>query len=246
MAQSKAWAVIAGVGSGTGSFVARRFAKNYAVALLARKASNISSIVDDINNAGGEAYGISADTSNASSVEAAFEEIKQKMGGAQLAAAVYNVGGGLVRKPFLELNEDDIEGGWASSGRGSFNFAQAVLPLLLARAESSPEYPPTLIFTGATAALKASARGATFASGKFAMRAIAQSLAREFGPQGIHVAHAIIDGVIDIEKSKGYMADQVEAKISPEAIADAYWFLHTQPRTCFTNELDIRPAVEKW
>ena len=109
------------------------------------------------------------------------------------------------------------------SRRGSFLFSQAVIPLLIAQAEASPEYPPTLIFTGATAALKASARGATFAAGKFALRAIAQSLAREFGPQGIHVAHAIIDGVIDIEKSKGYDLGHPEAKISPEAVSQFSW-----------------------
>ena len=111
--------------------------------------------------------------------------------------------------------------------------------------------------------MKGSAQLASFASGKFAMRAVAQSLARELGPQGIHVVHAIIDGVIDIEKSKAYLADQPDAKISPEAvcpavfarlllysnfiqIADTYWFLHTQPRSCFTHELDLRPAIEKW
>ena len=161
------------------------------------------------------------------------------MGDAKLAAAVYNVGGGLVRKPFLELAQEDIEAAWAANGyetvcfeflraatdmplvssRGSFLFSQEVLPLLLAQAEGSPEYPPTLILTGATAALKASANFAAFAAGKFAMRAIAQSLAREFGPKGIHVAHAIVDGVIDIEKSKGYDLGHPEAKISPAAVS---------------------------
>ena len=100
-------------------------------------------------------------------------------------------------------------------------FSRAVIPLLLSQAQSNPEYPPTLIFTGATAAMKGSAQLASFASGKFAMRAVAQSLARELGPQGIHVVHAIIDGVIDIEKSKAYLADQPDAKISPEAVCPA-------------------------
>jgi NADP-dependent 3-hydroxy acid dehydrogenase YdfG len=101
------------------------------------------------------------------------------------------------------------------------------------------------------------------------MRALAQSLAREFGPRGVHVTHAIIDGVIDIERTKDWKFDEPDAKISPHAvrypeipglvsqareekylttrqIADSYWYLHTQPRTCFTNELDIRPYIEKW
>ena len=78
------------------------------------------------------------------------------------------------------------------------------------------------------------------------MRALAQSLAREFGPKGVHTVHAIIDGVIDIERTKDYHFEHEDAKIKPEAIADSYWYLHTQPRTCFTNELDIRPYIEKW
>ncbi|KAJ9604161.1 hypothetical protein H2200_011684 [Cladophialophora chaetospira] len=240
----RAWAVIAGVGSGTGSSIARRFAKNYAVALLSRKSSNFEPIVQEINDAGGKAFGINADTSDAQSIKMAFEQLKKETGG-KLAAAVYNVGGGLVKKPFLELKEEELEAAWGANGRGGFLFAQEVLPLLLAQAETSPQYPPTLIFTGATAALKASATFLTFAAGKFAVRAIAQSLAREFGPKGIHVAHAIIDGVIDIEKSKNFDLGP-EAKISPDAIADAYWFLHTQPRTCFSQEIDLRPAREKW
>lgn len=119
--------------------------------------------------------------------------------------------------------------------------------------------------------MKGSALCSAFATGKFAMRALAQSLAREFGPKGVHVAHAIIDGVIDIERTKEWKFDAPDAKISPHAvslqprhlkttllpywterpdilaqIADSYWYLHTQPRTCFTNELDIRPYIEKW
>jgi NAD(P)-dependent dehydrogenase (short-subunit alcohol dehydrogenase family) len=102
--------------------------------------------------------------------------------------------------------------------RGAFHFSQAVLPLLLETINRDPEYPPTLIFTSATAAMKGSANCAAFATGKFAMRALAQSLAREFGPKGIHVNHAIIDGVIDIERTKGYKFDHPDAKIKPEAV----------------------------
>ena len=104
---------------------------------------------------------------------------------------------------------------------GAYLFSRAALPLLLAAASSSPalEYPPTLIFTGATASVKGSALCSSFATGKFAMRALAQSLAREFGPKGVHVAHAIIDGVIDIPRTKEWKLEGEDAKISPEAVS---------------------------
>ncbi|KAJ9626123.1 uncharacterized protein PV06_05082 [Exophiala oligosperma] len=246
MSSQKAWAVVAGVGPGTGASVARRFAQTYSVALLARNPANYEPLVKEIEAAGGKAIGISTDCSDSKSVKSAFEQLKKETGGASLAAAIYNVGGRFVRKPFLDLSEEEFEAGWEANGRGAFLFSQAVLPLLLNTVNSSPEYPPTLIFTSATAAMKGSANCSSFATGKFAMRALAQSLAREFGPKGIHVSHAIIDGVIDIERTKDYKFDHPDAKIKPEAIADSYWYLHTQPRTCFTNELDIRPYVEKW
>ena len=132
------------------------------------------------------------------------------------------------------------------SSLGAAHFSQAVLPLLLETEKASLEYPPTLIFTSATAALRGGALFSSFATGKFALRALSQSLAREFGPKGVHVAHAIIDGVIDIPRTKDWKFDAPDAKISPEGIADSYWHVHTQPRTSFTYELDIRPYIEKW
>lgn len=130
---------------------------------------------------------------------------------------------------------------------GLFNFAQCTIPLLLASASDSP-HPPTLIVTGATASVRGSARFGDFAAGKFAVRALCQSLAREFGPQGVHVAHAIVDGVIDIPRTKAYSVNGggPDSKIDPDAIADSYWYLHTQPRSHFTHELDTRPFVEKF
>ena len=129
---------------------------------------------------------------------------------------------------------------------GGYHFSQAVLPSLLQTLESSPQHPPTLIFTSATAAMRGGNAFSSFATGKFAMRALSQSLAREFGPKGVHVVHAIIDGVIDIPRTKEWKFDAPDAKINPDSIADSYWHLHTQPRTSFTHEFDIRPYCEKW
>jgi len=246
---NKFYAIIAGVGAGTGRACALKFAKSYPVVLLARNEDNFKPIVEEINKAGGHAVGISTDVADSKSVDNAFATIKKELGDAALAAAIFNVGGRFVRKPFLELSLDDFEAGYDANGRGLFLFSQKVIPLLLQSAKSSP-FPPSLILTGATASVKGSANCASFASGKFAMRAIGQSLAREFGPQGVHVAHAIIDGVIDIPRTKewsGNVNGGVEdGLLSADAIAESYWYLHTQPKSSFTQEIDMRPYVEKF
>jgi NAD(P)-dependent dehydrogenase (short-subunit alcohol dehydrogenase family) len=162
-------------------------------------------------------------------------------------AAVFNASGRFVRKPFLDLTEDEFFAGLDVSGRGAFLFSKAFLPLLLNSVNQSPTHPPTLIFTGATASVKANALMSSFTTGKFALRALSSSLAKEFGPKGVHVSHAIIDGVIDIPRTKEWMKDAgPDAKIAADGIADSYWNLHTQPRSAFTWEVDIRPYVEKW
>jgi len=244
---SKFYSVVAGVGAGTGRSVALKFAKTYPVALLARDPANYESIVKEIKDNGGEAIGISTDVSSASSVKSAFAEIQKEFKGKKLAAAIFNVGGKFVRKPFLEMTEEEYEAGYQANGKGFYLFAQATLPLLLESVDSSL-HPPSLIITGATASLRGSANMSSFASGKFALRATGQSLAREFGPKGIHIAHAIIDGVIDIPRTKDWQANGgvEDGKINSDAIADSYWYLHTQPRSHFTQELDMRPYVEKF
>ncbi|KAK4973226.1 hypothetical protein LTR66_007607 [Elasticomyces elasticus] len=244
---SKAFAIVAGVGPGTGAAVARKFGAAYPVVLLARNPDNYESTVKEINNSGGKAIGISTDVSSASSIKDAMRKIEQEFGKGGCAAAIFNASGRFVRKPLLDMTEEEFTAGYDVSCKGAFLFSQAVLPLLLQTVSAEGQHPPTLIFTGATASIKGSAQMQSFASGKFAMRALAQSIAREFAPQGIHVAHAIIDGVIDIPRTKDWLKGMPpEAKISAEGIADTYWHLHTQPKTTFTNEIDIRPMLEKW
>jgi len=245
---SKLIAIIAGVGPGTGAAVAKKFAASYPVVLLARNPDNFESLAEEINKSGGKAIGISTDIADSKSVKAAFGEIEKEFGAeVGAAAAVFNASGRFVRKPFLELTEDDFTAGLDVSGKGAFLFSQATLPLLLKGVDAGSKYPPSLIFTGATASIRGSALMSSFATGKFALRALSQSLAREFGPKGVHVSHAIIDGVIDIPRTKDWLKDAgPDAKISADGIADSYWYLHTQPRTTFTWEVDIRPSVEKW
>lgn len=247
MASKAFYAVVAGSGSGTGRATAVRFAKSYPVVLLARKPESYNDIVSEINQSGGQAIGITADATNPADLVSAFETIAQKLPDSKLAAAIYNVNGGFARKPFLELKLEELDASLDAAPRGFYNFAQKTLPLLLDSVPDSP-HPPTLIITGATASVRGSALFGSFAAGKFALRALGQSLAREFHPKGVHVAHAIIDGGIDTPWGKGYtMNNGVEdGKIKPEQIAEDYWHLHTQHRSGFTHELDTRPFVEKF
>jgi NAD(P)-dependent dehydrogenase (short-subunit alcohol dehydrogenase family) len=261
MASSKAFfAVVAGVGAGTGRSVALRFAKAYPVLLFARNPESYSDIVAEINKSGGQALGISTDVGDAQAVRSAFDKAKREWPDRKLAAAIYNTGGGFSIKGFQEQSIEDLDRSLSSNVRGLFNFAQQTIPQLLesvddftdgergAGMSSSSRPSPTLIITGATASIRGSARFGTFAAGKFAVRGLGQSLAREFGPKGVHVAHVIIDGAIDTPQTKGWTPNEgkEDGKLSPDAISEAYWFLHAQHRSAFTQELDLRPWAEKF
>tara|TARA_R110002003_G_scaffold30_3_gene1817 strand:- start:15792 stop:16484 length:693 start_codon:yes stop_codon:yes gene_type:complete len=217
---SKLIAVVAGVGPGTGASVARKFAKAYPVVLLARKPENFESLANEINSSGGKALGISTDVSDASSLKHAVDAIKKEFGNdVGAAAAIFNASGGFLRKPFLEIPPEVFAQSLGVSATGGILFSQSFLPLLLNAVQQNSEHPPSLIFTGATASVKSNAQMASFSTGKWALRALSQSLAREFGPQGIHVAHAIIDGVIDIPRTKEWLKDLgPEAKLSADGV----------------------------
>ncbi|KAK8086378.1 hypothetical protein PG994_001352 [Apiospora phragmitis] len=246
---SKFYAIVIGAGTGTGSAAARRFAKSYPVVLMARSPASYQDAVDGINASGGKAVGVSADASDPASLGVAFARIRDELlPGHRLAAAVYNVGANFKRAPFLETKVEDFDWSIGGNARGFFLFAQQTIPLLLESVDASPPYPPTLIATGATASMRGGAHCAGFAAGMVARRSIAQSLAREFGPKGVHVAHAVIDGVIDLPRTKEYNVNggAEDGKLDPDAIAESYWHLHTQHRSAFTQELDLRPYVEKF
>ncbi|KAI5462316.1 short chain dehydrogenase [Mariannaea sp. PMI_226] len=246
MASAPFYALVAGAGAGTGRSVALKFAKAYPVVVLARNPESYKDIVSEIKQSGGHAVGISADIVDSNSVNSAFETIKKELPGSKLAAAIYNVSGGFVKKPFLELKVDDLDANIDTTVRGFFGFAQKSLPLLLDSVSGSP-HPPSLLITGATASVKGSAQFGSFAAGKFALRALGQSLAREFGPQGVHVAHVLVDGIIDMPRTRQYGINGPEdSMLKPDAIAETYWHLHTQHRSTFTQELDIRPYTEKF
>jgi NAD(P)-dependent dehydrogenase (short-subunit alcohol dehydrogenase family) len=232
-------AAVLGVGPGLGTAIAGRFAREgYAVGLMARSEGSMSEAREEIGGAGGEALAVTADATDAASVARAFDEVRGSLGDPEVF--VYNAGafrmGGI-----LELTPEDFDHCWKANCAGAFYAAQSVLPAMLERGSG------TVILTGATAALRGSARFSALAVGKFGLRALAQSMAREFGPQGIHVAHVVIDGQINTQRVREMSSEREEhTMLSPDAIAETYWKLHTQDPTAWTLELDLRPAVESF
>jgi NAD(P)-dependent dehydrogenase (short-subunit alcohol dehydrogenase family) len=230
-------AAILGVGPGLGAAVARRFAREgFAVAMMAREEERLGTLREEIQDAGGTALAVSADATDAASVASAFDQVQEKLGSPEVF--VYNAGafqmGGI-----LELSPEQFDNCFRANCSGAFYGAQQVLPAMVEREQG------TIILTGATAALRGSANFAALATGKFGLRALAQSMAREFGPQGIHVAHVIIDGQINTPTLRETQPDREEhTTLSPDAIAKTYWQLHAQDPTAWTLELDLRPAVE--
>src|ERR671911_849306 len=232
-------AAVLGVGPGLSAAVARRFAgEGFGVALMARREESVAGVREEIEGGGGTALSVSADATDPDSVAAAFERIRGELGDPEVF--VYNAGafqmGGI-----LDLSPEEFDACFKANCAGAFYAAQQVLPAMVEAGQG------TILLTGATASLRGSARFSALAVGKFGLRALAQSMAREFGPQGVHVAHAIIDGQINTPRVREMSADREEhTMLSPDAIAEAYWQLHVQDPTAWTLELDLRPAVERF
>ncbi|HSK99758.1 MAG TPA: SDR family NAD(P)-dependent oxidoreductase [Rubrobacteraceae bacterium] len=232
-------AAVLGVGPGLGASVARRFAREgFAVALLARREESVAGVRQEIETDGGTAIPVSADATDPRSVTSAFERVRGDLGDPEVF--VYNAGafqmGGV-----LEISPEKFDECFKANCAGAFYAAREVLPAMVEAGRG------TVLLTGATAALRGSARFSALAVGKFGLRALAQSMAREFGPQGIHVAHVIIDGQIDTPRVREMSPDREEdTMLSPEAIAETYWRLHAQHRTAWTLEMDLRPSVESF
>jgi NAD(P)-dependent dehydrogenase (short-subunit alcohol dehydrogenase family) len=230
-------AAILGVGPGLGAAVARRFAREgFAVALMARREEGVSGVREEIEEAGGTALPVSTDATDPASVAAAFGRVRGELGDPEVF--VYNAGafqmGGI-----LDLSPEKFDECFKANCAGAFYAAQQALPAMVEAGRG------TVLLTGATAALRGGARFSALAVGKFGLRALAQSMAREFGPQGIHVAHAVIDGQIDTPRVREMSPGREDhTLLSPDAIAETYWQLHSQDRTAWTLELDLRPAVE--
>jgi NAD(P)-dependent dehydrogenase (short-subunit alcohol dehydrogenase family) len=232
-------AAILGVGPGLGAAVARRFAREgFAVALMARKEESVAGVREEIEGEGGAALPVTADATDPASVEKAFGRVREGLGDPEVF--VYNAGafemGGI-----LEIPPERFDECFRANCAGAFYAARQVLPAMVEAGRG------TILLTGATASLRGSARFSALAVGKFGLRALAQSMAREFGPQGIHVAHVVIDGQINTPRvSERFPDREAHTMLSPDAIAETYWQLHIQDHTTWTLELDLRPSVESF
>lgn len=236
-------ALIIGAGDATGGAIARRFAREGFTACVTRRhADKLAELKSSIEAAGGTCHAFGSDARDEDEMTGLIRHIEADIG--PIEVCVFNVGAN-VRYGILETSVRVYRKVWEMCALGGFLAGREAARVMLPRQRG------TIIFTGATASLRGAAGFAAFAGGKHALRALAQSMARELGPQGIHVAHPIIDGAIDTAFVKDMFPERYALKdqagiLDPEAIAEAYWMLHCQPRSAWTHELDLRPWIEKW
>jgi NAD(P)-dependent dehydrogenase (short-subunit alcohol dehydrogenase family) len=238
-------AVVAGVGAsrGLGAAVARRFAREgFRITVIGRSAEKLGATLEELRKAGAAAEAVVGDVTDEALVRRAVAQADAA--DAPLEAAVFNAGGNWP-KAFLEMDAAFLDGMWRVNALAGFFFAKAALEAMLPRQRG------TLIFTGASASLRGRAKFGGFAQAKAALRALAQSAAREFGPQGIHVAHVVVDGAIDGDRINSFLPGLKAQRgpdglLGPDAIAENFWQLHCQTRSAWTHEIDVRPWVEPW
>lgn len=225
-------ALIVGAGSGLSAALARVFThEGMQVALAARSADKLAEFVRETG-----ARAFNCDAARRDEVERLFAELDA----AKLTpdVVVYNASY-RTRGPFIDLDPAEVEKALAITAFGGFLVAQAAVRRMLPRGQGA------ILFTGASASVKGYAQSAPFAMGKFALRGLAQSLARELQPKGIHVAHVVVDGGIRSAR-RVEPADAPDSLLDPDAIAQSYLHLLRQPRSAWTQELELRPWVEKF
>lgn len=236
-------AVIAGVGEGLGHALGKRFAKaGYNVALVARNAERLARLADEIRQAGGRAFAAPTDVRAEGEVIALFDEIEADHGPVEVA--VYNAGANF-RASILETPADMFEKVWKLGCYAGFLFARETARRMVPRGKG------TILFTGATASLRGASHFAAFAAAKGGLRQVAQSMARELGPKHIHVAHVVIDGMIDTAAVRARFPERVkempaDAMLDTDAIAEAFYAIHAQTPSAWTFETDVRPFAEKF
>lgn len=233
--------IVVGAGDALGGAIARRFAREgYVAAVARRNADKLEPLIEAIESEGGKAIAFGTDARQEDQVIALFDRVEADIG--PVEAAVFNIGAN-VMFPITETTARVYTKVWEMAAFAGFLTGREAARRMLPRKRG------TIIFTGATASVRGREGFSAFAGAKHALRALAQSMARELGPQGIHVAHPIIDGAIDTEWIAEnfpamYAKKDQDGILNPAHIADAYWALHQQPRDAWTHELDLRPWME--
>ena len=242
---SKYSAIIIGAGDATGSALTKKFAnKGYKVCPVRRPRSidKVNMLAEEINNNGSWAKGYGVDARDEDSIKDFFDEVENNV--APIDVVIFNPGAN-VFFPIEETTSRVFKKVWEMAAFAGFLTGKEAAKYMKKRNEGS------IFFTGATASMRGSSGFSAFSSAKFALRAVSQSMARELGPEGIHVAHFVIDGAIDTAFIKETFPDVYALKekdgiLQPEAIAEAYWSVHSQHRSAWTHELDLRPYMEKF
>lgn len=240
-------ALVIGAGDATGGAIARRFAREgYTACVTRRSLDKLQPLLEQIRAAGGRAEGFASDARREEEVVALVEQIESSIG--PIEVLVFNIGAN-VPSSILDETARKYFKVWEMACFGGFLNGREVAKRMVAREGQGRRQ--TILFTGATASLRGASGFAAFAGAKHALRALAQSMARELGPRGIHVAHVVVDGAIDTEFIRSNFPDRYALKaqdgiLDPEHIADSYWYLHQQPRDAWTHELDLRPWSEKF
>lgn len=233
---TKSVAVIAGVGPGLSASLCRRLAaEDYVVAGLARNAGFGSKLADEVKGGGGRMSFYSCDLIDPDSVDKAYSGIESELG---VPDTLIYTAGTFAMQNLLDTRPENMRKLWEINCYGAFLCARRMLPGMLQRRRGS------MIFTGATASVKPGANFAGFGSSKFALRGFAQAIARELGPQGIHVAHVLIDGIINTQRTREAFNVSEGNCLHPDAIAESYLHLIRQDRSAWTFELDLRPDIE--
>ena len=238
-------ALIFGAGAlpGIGASVAQRAAAGgLMVYVTGRNQEKLNASVAEIEAAGGKAKALLVEATSREQVDAAFAQVDAD--GFCLDWVMHNVG---TNRPggFLDIKPEHLEKSWRADCLSGFYVGQAAVRVFQPRGEG------TLIFTGASASLRGKAMFAQFASAKAGLRSLAQAMAREFGPKGIHVAHIVIDGIVDGDRLRNIAPAFIEKQgeqgaLDPAAIAESYWQVYKQHKTAWTHELDLRPYKEIW
>lgn len=239
----KGVALVIGAGDATGGAIARRFAREGLFTCVTRRhLDKLQPLVDRIHAEGGRAQGYGSDARKEEEVVALVEAIEAEHG--PIEVLVFNIGAN-APSPVLEETARRYFKIWEMACLAGFLNGREVARRMVARGRG------TILFTGATASLRGRANFAAFAGAKHALRALAQSMARELGPQGVHVAHVVIDGAIDTEFIATQFPETYKLKdrdgiLNPEHIAENFWQIHRQPRSAWTHEMDLRPWMENF